>query len=422
MKISIFPSWVLGHRLWFLVFALSLALLGAWSKFYIQDRNYRTDQELSISKRLPSKGPDDPPVLAYWVFGSYGESRKILRLLKAIYHPRNQYLLQLDAEASDYERSNLAISVQSERVFRAFGNVNVVGRSYALNQMGASVLAATLHAAALLLKISADWDWFITLSSSDYPLMTQDDVLHAFSLLPRDLNFVNYTTSTEWKKQHNTNQIVVDPSLHLKTNSPIFYAVETRETPEAFQVFGGSPWMILSRAFMEHCVNGWEDNLPRKLLMYFSNVAFPLESYFHTVLCNSPQFQNTTVNNDLRYINWDTTKGEPAVLSMSNYDEIVSSEAVFVRPFKEDDPVLQELDDKVLNRKPNWVLPGKWCINQGMNMSMDSSKAAEEDLCSTWGDINLVRPGSHGMKLGKFLSKLVADKRLVPNHCHSSET
>ena len=124
--------------------------------------------------RVPSEGPNDPLVLAYYVSGSHGDGKKVLRLLKAIYHPRNQYLLQLDSGSADSERRELALWVQSDTVFRAYGNVNVVGRSYAFNQMGASALAATLQAAALLLKISTDWDWFFTLSASDYPLLAQD--------------------------------------------------------------------------------------------------------------------------------------------------------------------------------------------------------------------------------------------------------
>ncbi|KAF3442369.1 hypothetical protein FNV43_RR16285 [Rhamnella rubrinervis] len=72
----------------------------------------------------------------------------------AIYHPRNQYLLQLDSDASDYERYELAQSVESEKVFQSFGNFNVVGKGYAINQLGTSALAATLHAAALLLRLS----------------------------------------------------------------------------------------------------------------------------------------------------------------------------------------------------------------------------------------------------------------------------
>jgi hypothetical protein len=36
------------------------------------------------------------------------------------------------------------------------------------------MVANTLHAAAILLKECGDWDWFINLSASDYPLVTQD--------------------------------------------------------------------------------------------------------------------------------------------------------------------------------------------------------------------------------------------------------
>ncbi|KAA8541537.1 hypothetical protein F0562_022689 [Nyssa sinensis] len=371
--------------------------------------------------RVPAKGPRYPPVLSYWIFGSKGESNKILRLLRAVYHPRNQYLLELDADSSDYERKELALSVQSERLFRAFGNVNVVGKSYGFNHMGSSALAATLHAAALLLKINAHWDWFITLSASDYPLMTQDDLLHAFTFLPRDLNFIDYTSNTGWQERQNINQIVVDLSLYFEQNIPMFYAVEPRATPDAFKIFGGSPWMILSRSFMEYCVNGW-DNLPRKLLMYFNNVAYPLESYFHTVICNSAEFQNTTVDNDLRYVIGDTPTNEGLqVLNMPLYENMVASGSVFARPFKEGDPVLQKLDKSVLNRPAEGVVPGKWCLDQGMNASLKSPKADQKDFCSNWGDINSIKPGFYGLKLGNFLSKLAAKGRLRTNHCYSND-
>lgn len=103
----------------------------------------------------------------------------MVRLLKAIYHPRNQYILQLDDASSHSERLELAQTIQShDEVFEAFGNVNVIGKSYGINRMGSSALSAILHAAALLLKLNADWDWFITLSASDYPLMTQDGMYH----------------------------------------------------------------------------------------------------------------------------------------------------------------------------------------------------------------------------------------------------
>jgi hypothetical protein len=36
------------------------------------------------------------------------------------------------------------------------------------------MIATTLHGAAIMLKRSKEWDWFINLSASDYPLVTQD--------------------------------------------------------------------------------------------------------------------------------------------------------------------------------------------------------------------------------------------------------
>lgn len=407
-------SKISGYWLWILCFAISLLLLGFWSKIYSQSGNsFDPSDKFQFSTRAVLKGSKYPPILAYWIFGTKGDSNRILRLLKAVYHPRNQYLLQLDAGSSRYERRQLALSVQSVKVFRAFQNVNVVGRSYAFNPIGSSALAATLHAAALLLKINTDWDWFITLSASDYPLLTQDDILHAFTFLPRDLNFIGYTSNTSLKEEQKHNEVVVDPSLYFQENTPIFYASEIRATPDDFKIFGGSPWAILSKGFMEYCVKQW-DNLPRKLLMYFSNVAFPLESYFHTVLCNSADFDNTTVGNDLRYIIWDSTPphGEAHVLNISHYDKMISSGAVFARPFREGDTVLDMLDHNVINRLPNSVVPGEWCSDRGMNKSRGCSVAQEN-----WGNINVVKPGSYGVKLRAFLSRLSDEGRFGTRQC-----
>ncbi|PON53185.1 Glycosyl transferase [Parasponia andersonii] len=402
-------SLISSYCLWILAFAISLVLLGAISRT-TQIRVHGKVNEFQVpSKRTPSRGKGYPPVLAYWICGSNGDSERIMRLLKAIYHPRNQYLLQLDAGSSEYERENLALSVQSKSVFQAFGNVDVVGKSYALNEIGSSALAASLHAAALLLKINADWDWFITLSAADYPLMTQDDLLHAFTFLPRNLNFIRYDRA-RWNQRQTVNRIVVDPSLYEQKSTPIMYAVETRETPDAFSVFGGSPWVILTRDFMEYCVQGW-DNFPRKLLMYLSNVVYPLESYFHTVLCNSHEFRNTTVNNDLRYIVWDSTYEVPQILTISELDNMLASGAAFARPFQVNDLVLNMIDEHVLNRPPNGFVSGEWCSSQGKNKSLENSEAGEQ-LCQSWGSVDIVKPGSRGVDLKTLLSNLAAKERL----------
>ncbi|XP_050104504.1 beta-glucuronosyltransferase GlcAT14C-like [Malus sylvestris] len=408
-------SWCFGYRLWILALSVTLVLLGAISRSsHNVFSGYGNKNQHSM--RVPLKGNSNPPIFAYWICGTKGESEKIFRLLKAIYHPRNHYLLQLDSGSSDYDRGQLALSVQSERVFRYFGNVYVVGKSYALNQMGSSALAATLNAAALLLKLSADWDWFITLSASDYPLMNQDDLLHAFTLLPRNTNFIHFTNKTGWKEH--MDRIVDDPSLYLQHVAPLLYIVENRTMPDAFKIFGGSPWTILTRDFLNYCVKGW-DNFPRKLLMYLSNVPYPLESYFHTIICSLPEFRNSLVNNDLRYIIWDTNAlGEAQVLNISHYDQMLASGAAFARPFRaDDDPVLNKIDESVLNRTSGGLVPGEWCPGIGRSKSLENSAAGQEELCPSWGNINHVTPGPRGVSLREFLPKLAVEGRFTISHC-----
>ncbi|XP_028772048.1 beta-glucuronosyltransferase GlcAT14C-like [Neltuma alba] len=428
MRTIKFPCRGLNYSLCLLTIAVSILLIITASRFNIPKVTSSSSSSSSVtvnklqnfnSKRVISKGKGYPPVLAYWICGTKGESKKMMRLLKAIYHPRNRYLLQLDDSSSDSERLDLAQAVQSFKLFEAFGNVDVIGKSYAINRMGSSGLSAILHAAALLLKLNADWDWFITLSASDYPLMTQDDILHAFTFLPKDLNFIHFTNKTIRKEQRDLNQIVVDPSLYYETSTPLFFAVESRDPPDTFNIFGGSPWVVFTRAFMDYCVSGW-DNLPRKLLMFFTNMVYPIESYFHTLLCNSIDFHNTSIDNFLMFSLWDTDPSESQFLDLSHYDSLLESGAAFARPFAHNDLVLDKIDDLILNTCPSYsgVVSGQWCSSKpdtndkntnSNDTIIDSSSSSSEtqDLMLFSANIDAVKPGPYGIKLKTLLSEVV---------------
>lgn len=63
-------------------------------------------------------------------------------------------------------------------------NVMVMGLADLVTEKGPTMLASTLHGVAILLKKAEDWDWFINLSSSDYPLMPQDGTAFTSILKP----------------------------------------------------------------------------------------------------------------------------------------------------------------------------------------------------------------------------------------------
>ncbi|KAL4302810.1 hypothetical protein GQ457_10G016480 [Hibiscus cannabinus] len=309
--------------------------------------------------------PDPLPRLAYLISGSAGDGLSLLRTLKALYHPRNQYAVHLDLEASAEERLEVAGFVESEPVFRRVGNVRMVTRANLVTYRGPTMVTNTLHAAAILFKEGGDWDWFINLSASDYPLVTQDDLLHTLSAVPRDFNFIEHTSDIGWKEYQRAKPVIIDPGLYSRNKSDVFWVSEKRSVPTAYRLFTGSAWMMLSRPFIEYCLWGW-DNLPRIVLMYYANFLSSPEGYFHTVICNAKEFRNTTVNHDLHFISWDNPpKQHPHFLTLNDYQQMVDSNAPFARKFGKNEPVLDKIDSELLGCNADGFVPGGWFNKEG---------------------------------------------------------
>ncbi|XP_016441382.2 beta-glucuronosyltransferase GlcAT14A-like [Nicotiana tabacum] len=348
--------------------------------------------------------PPTPPSIAYLISGSTKDSSRILRLLFSIYHPRNQYLIHLDKKTSKSELNNLALTVQSVPVFKAAQNVNVIGKADFRYKIGSCSLAAKLHGASILLKLSKSWDWFINLSAADYPLVTQDDLLHILSYLPKDLNFVNHSSYIGWRESKKLKLIVVDPGLYLAEESEVYYATQKRVLPDAYRLFTGSSSAILTRKFIEYCILGSE-NLPRTLLMYLSNSPSSESVYFPTILCNSQKFNRTTINHNMLYASLNS-RSQARRLNSSDFNDLLMSGAAFASPFKVDDPVLDQIDHELLHHNRDEPVPGGWCLGD-----------TETNKCSVWGDAEILRPGPGAKRLEKHFLELFSNESYLSDQC-----
>lgn len=123
---------------------------------------------------IPVSNLPPPPRFAYLISGSAGDGNMLKRTLQALYHPNNRYVVHLDRESSSEERLDLHNYVRDNPIFVKFGNVQMITKANLVTYRGPTMVANTLHAAAILLREGGDWDWFINLSASDYPLVTQD--------------------------------------------------------------------------------------------------------------------------------------------------------------------------------------------------------------------------------------------------------
>ncbi|KAB2019265.1 hypothetical protein E1A91_D08G288900v1 [Gossypium mustelinum] len=358
---------------------------------------------------VASISPNPIPKLAYLISGSAGDGVSLLRTLKALYHPRNQYAVHLDLEASAEERLEVAELVENEPVFKRVGNVRMVTRANLVTYRGPTMVTNTLHAAAILFKEGGDWDWFINLSASDYPLVTQDDLLHTLSTIPRDLNFIEHTSDIGWKEYQRAKPVIIDPGLYSRRKSDVFWVTEKRSVPTAYRLFTGSAWMMLSRPFIEYCLWGW-DNLPRIVLMYYANFLSSPEGYFHTVICNAKEFRNTTVNHDLHFISWDNPpKQHPHFLTVNDYQRMVDSNTPFARKFSKNEPVLDKIDSELLGRNTNGFIPGGWFNNKGNpNVTLPQHVRA---------NTTELKPGPGAERLKRLINSLFSSDDFIAKQC-----
>ncbi|CAA7403173.1 unnamed protein product [Spirodela intermedia] len=376
---------------------------GGHSPLFVED-------ELRASPRRAPPGSEIPRI-AYLISGSAGDGESLRRVLRALYHPLNTYAVHLDLEASAAERMELAAAVRDDPVYARFGNVRVIVKANLVTYRGPTMVANTLHAAAVLLREGGDWDWFVNLSASDYPLVTQDDLLYALSGYPRHLNFIDHTSDIGWKEFHRAKPIIIDPGLHSSQKSDVFWVTERRTLPSAFKLFTGSAWMMLSREFMEFCLWGW-DNLPRTLLMYYANFLSSPEGYFHTVICNAGDFRNTTVNHDLHYISWDNPpRQHPHFLELADLSRMIASNAPFARKFPRDAPVLDKIDADLLRRRRPGGFPhgGWWSSGNGTGTDLPflSPPAGAADLS----------PGPGAGRVKKLIDELLSAEGFEDGHC-----
>lgn len=142
--------------------------------------------------------------------------------------------------------------------------------------------------------------------------------------------------------------------------------------------------------------------------MYYANFVSSPEGYFHTVICNTREFRNTTVNHDLHFIKWDTPpKQHPITLSFKDYANMTASGAAFGRKFNADDLVLDKIDKELLSREKDHATPGGWCVG-----STEKGRP-----CAVCGDPNILKPGPGAKRLEALLLKLLSAETFRANQC-----
>ncbi|MBE7386867.1 glycosyltransferase [Lactobacillus salivarius] len=98
------------------------------------------------------------------------------------------------------------------------------------------------------------------------------------------------------------------------------------------EIYSGENWVDMPRDAVEYCIN-YLDFHPN-LLKMLQTGCFSDEFWMQTILCNSPKFRQRIIKNHHRYIKWHKQhESYPAILDMSDFDNIINGDYIFARKF-----------------------------------------------------------------------------------------
>ncbi|NP_071631.1 xylosyltransferase 1 precursor [Rattus norvegicus] len=239
--------------------------------------------------------PPNPVRIAFVLVVHGRASRQLQRMFKAIYHKDHFYYIHVDKRSNYLHRQVLQFS-------RQYDNVRVTSWRMATIWGGASLLSTYLQSMRDLLEMTDwPWDFFINLSAADYPIRTNDQLV-AFLSRYRDMNFLKShgRDNARFIRKQGLDRLFLECDTHM-------WRLGDRRIPEGIAVDGGSDWFLLNRKFVEYVAFSTDD-LVTKMKQFYSYTLLPAESFFHTVLENSPHC-DTMVDNNLRITNWNRKLG-----------------------------------------------------------------------------------------------------------------
>lgn len=239
------------------------------------------------------------------------------------------------------------------------------------NWGGMPACNAVLSGVALLHEWQ-DPDWFFLMSASDYPIRRAADVLAELADSRWDAYMdhqrITYHSVPSWSQQPPT-----DPpfGFHASTYPALAYdryvSVVWRNIPSLTkrlrftrrQIRFRHPWLLRTVSPFKGdvgCYAGefWFSGNRRAIEVLLSRPELTQrirehyrlrpnvdESYFHTILCNSPL---RVCPDHRRYIDWNKPAAHPKMLDESDLDRMFASGCWFARKFAPGHPVLDAID------------------------------------------------------------------------------
>jgi Core-2/I-Branching enzyme len=292
------------------------------------------------------------------------------RLVNALNAPDVHFFVHID----------LKTDLSKFDCFEHLHNVSFIDR-IKVHHAGFSLVKTMLNLLQEALQVG-DFDYFIFLSGKDYPIKS-NEFIHSFLKTYHPMNFVDFYTLTEQDRvsfkrltERNPVDFISGSPKILRTPLKVIRLLlntllPRRQFVKGMSPYRGSQWFCLNQATAQYIFDFLKSPTAKKYVDYFEYVWGADETFFHTIILNSPHAEqcrhkaeaiqeempyvpNSQQSAYLHHIDWSTDRENPAVFDTGDFFVLKKSKALFARKFaeKKSKKLLDQVDQILLNISP----------------------------------------------------------------------
>jgi Core-2/I-Branching enzyme len=272
-----------------------------------------------------------------YVISAYRRPGHLVRLVRRLAADDVRFFIHVDKKTREPICREMVNGVAS------LGTASFVPR-HTCHWGGFGHVAASLKGIAAIAGSGFDPDYTILLSGQDYPIKSDRAIREFLTARDGRSSFLHFPIPTpHWKG----GGLPRFRDWHLRWRRLHVRLPLRRRLPLGLTPWGGSAYWVLSRRAREH-IQRFVDEHP-EYVRFFQHVDIPDESFFQTILLNSP-LASECDDIRLHYTEWGRLPA-PAVLTQDDYPHLVESPCLFARKFdpEVDARVLDLIDDRLLS-------------------------------------------------------------------------
>lgn len=278
--------------------------------------------------------------LAY-VISAYKLPRHLVRLVDLLDEPTTSFVISVDRHTDDATfdqmlegltgRRNVHILPRHSSPYRSFGHVR-----------------SSLRGLAHLVDAGIPFDYVSLMTGQDMPIKSNAAIRE--HLAANDgMGFMEYFSlpTERWSGGglNRLNRLFFHTHWRqFEIGRRRFGGLISRTMPFDLAPYGGWSYWTLHRDHVDYIRSYLAGN--PKYVRFFSHTDISDETFFHTILCNSPLFDRI-VNDDLRLIDWSDPEESPVIFRSRDFDRLKCSTDLFARKF--DPTVDSEIIERIID-------------------------------------------------------------------------